>query len=124
MGLIPRSWATDGDNYTRDGLILGAWKNNRIQVGIVGSYEAMKTLIEDYREDAAEVYFPFPRPLSGPPGGNTFMRKLVLVFDRAGLERAAKRASSELSREISHEISRDETSSRASPGKHEAMSTY
>jgi hypothetical protein len=31
-----------------------------------------------------------------PPKGNTFMRKLVLVFDRAGLAPASKRASSEL----------------------------
>ena len=56
----------------------------------------MQPLIADYRADATEVYFPFPRPLAGPPKGNTFMRKLVMVFDRAGLARAAQRASSEL----------------------------
>ena len=38
-----------------------------VQVGVVGSYEALKQLIADYRADAAEVYFPFPRPLAGPP---------------------------------------------------------
>ncbi len=96
LALIPESWAVDADVYTRNGLILGAWKNDRIQVGVVGAYEALKPLIADYRPDAAEVYFPFPRPLKEPPWGNTFMRKLVLVFDRAGLARAAKRASAEL----------------------------
>ena len=98
-GLIPRSWAVDNDVYTKDGLILGPWANDHIQVGVVGSYEAMQPLIADYRADAAEVYFPFPRPLSGPPKGNTFMRKLVVVFDRAGLRSAASRAASELSAE-------------------------
>jgi len=104
LALIPRSWGVDDDVYTRDGLILGPWKDDRIQVGVVGSYEALTPLIADYRADAAEVYFPFPRPLMGPPRGNTFMRKLVLVFDRAGLAHAAKRASSELPRELPGEL--------------------
>jgi hypothetical protein len=96
-GLIPPSWAVDNDVYTKDGLILGPWANDRIQVGVVGSYEALRPLIAAFSADAAEVYFPFPRPLSGPPTGNTFMRKLVMVFDRAALRRAASRATSELS---------------------------
>jgi len=96
LALIPRNWGVDHDIYSRDGLILGLWKKDRVQVGVVGSYEALQPLIADYRADAAEVYFPFPHPLAGPPKGNTFMRKLVLVFDAAGLRRAAKRASSEL----------------------------
>jgi hypothetical protein len=95
-GLLPHGWAVDRDVYTKDGLILGPWKTDRIQVGVVGSYEALKTLIADYRADAAEIYFPFPRPLTGTPKGNTFMRKLVMVFEPAGLKRAARRASSEL----------------------------
>ena len=98
-GLLPRSWAVDNEVYTKDGLILGPWANDRIQVGVVGSYAALQPLIADYRIEAAEVYFPFPRLLTGAPKGNTFMRKLVVVFDRAGLKRAAVRASSELSAE-------------------------
>jgi hypothetical protein len=94
LALIPRSWAVDSDVYTKDGLILGPWKNDLIQVGVVGSYEALQPLVADYRGDAAEVYFPFPHLLTGPSKGNTFMRKLVVVFDRAGLQRAATRASS------------------------------
>jgi hypothetical protein len=96
LTLIPASWAVDDDIYTRDGLILGPWNDGRIQVGVVGSYDALQPLIADYRAASTTVYFPFPRPLAGAPKGNTFMRKLVMIFDRAGLERAAKRASSEL----------------------------
>jgi hypothetical protein len=96
VALIPRNWGIDSDIYTRDGLILGQWQRDRIQVGVVGSYEALTPLIADYRGDAAEVYFPFPHPLARPPKGNTFMRKLVMVFDYGGLKRAARRASSEL----------------------------
>jgi hypothetical protein len=92
----PGSQPVDDDVYSKDGRILGPWKDGRIQVGVVGSYEALKPLIADYRADAAEIYFPFPRPLTEPPKGNTFMRKLVLVFDPVGLKRAAKRASSEV----------------------------
>ncbi|HLX36365.1 MAG TPA: hypothetical protein VKR29_01140, partial [Candidatus Binataceae bacterium] len=95
-GLMPRSWAVDADVDTKDGLILGPWANDRIQVGVVGSYLALKSLIGDFRPDAAEVYFPFPRSLDGAPKGNTFMRKLVMIFDRDGLARAAAKASAEI----------------------------
>jgi hypothetical protein len=86
------NWTVDNEVYTRDGLILGPWKKDQIIVGVVGSYDALMPLIDEYRPDAAEVYFPFPHPLTGSPKGNTFMRKLVMVFDPAGLARAAIRA--------------------------------
>lgn len=95
-GLVPQSWGVDRDIYTKDGLILGPWKNGRIQVGVVGSYDALRALIADYRADASEVYFPFPRSLDGAPKGNLFLRKLVMVFERASLRRAAGKASSDL----------------------------
>jgi hypothetical protein len=98
--LLPPSWGIDDDVDSRDGLILGPWKDGLVQVGVVGSFDAVKALIADYRGDAAEVYFPFPHILAGPPSGHTFMRKLVLVFDRASLARAAQRASSELAAEV------------------------
>jgi len=94
-GFIPRSWGVDPEVDSKDGLILGPWSNGRIQVGVVGSYVALETLIADFRADAAEVYFPFPHPLEARPPGNTFMRKLVMVFDRTGLARAAAKASAE-----------------------------
>lgn len=93
MGLLPPSWAVDHDTHTRDGLIMGPSDNGRVMVGLVGSYNALQPVISDYSADAIQVYFPYPRPLSGTPKGNTFMRKLVMIFDREGLERAARRAS-------------------------------
>jgi len=93
MGLLPPSWAVDHDTHTRDGLIMGPSDNGKVMVGLVGSYDALQPVISGYSADAAQVYFPYPRPLSGTPKGNTFMRKLVMSFDREGLERAAQRAS-------------------------------
>ena len=93
MGLLPPSWAVDHDTHTRDGLIMGPSDSAKIMIGLVGSYDALKPVISDYSADAVQVYFPYPRPLSGTPRGNTFMRKLVMVFDPEGLERAAHRAS-------------------------------
>ena len=89
IGLDPAQMGRRSRHLHKDGLILGPWKNDRIQVGVVGSYDTLTPLIADYRADAAEVYFPFPHPLTGTPKGNTFMRKLVMVFEPAGLKRAA-----------------------------------
>jgi hypothetical protein len=72
---------------------MGPSDSAKIMIGLVGSYDALKPVISDYSADAVQVYFPYPRPLSGTPKGNTFMRKLVMVFDREGLDRAAHRAS-------------------------------
>jgi hypothetical protein len=97
MKLLPSTWAMDDDIYSRDGLILGPWKDGSVEIGLVGSYDALRPLIDAYRKDAREVYFPFPRPLIAAPKGNLFMRKLVMVFDRAGLETAAAHATGDIS---------------------------
>ena len=49
----------------------------------------VKETIEKYASEATAVYFPYPRKLQGRPTGDTFMRKLVMTFDRDGLARAA-----------------------------------
>jgi hypothetical protein len=46
-------------------------------------------LIAKYRDDAIQIYFPYPRALTGNPKGDTFMRMLVIAFNRDGLARAA-----------------------------------
>ena len=83
MGLIPPGWVDDPDVRTNNGLYLGPWPNGRVAVGLVGSYEALKPLIDQYRSRASAILFPFPRPLADPPQGDTFMRLIVFVFDRA-----------------------------------------
>jgi hypothetical protein len=93
LGLLAPHSTNDADIRTGNGLFLGALGNGLIGVGVVGSYEALRPLIAKYRADAARVYFPYPRDLADPPQGNTFMRQLVIAFDRDGLARAAAKAS-------------------------------
>ena len=93
LGLLAPHSANDADMRTGNGLFLGALGNGLIGVGVVGSYEALRPLIAKYRADAARVYFPYPRDLADPPQGNTFMRQLVIAFDRDGLAHAAAKAS-------------------------------
>ena len=92
MGLLPPHWSTGPDVYTRNGLWLGPYRRDEVAVGVVGSYEALTVIIGEYRQYASAVYFPYPYPLNGPPQGDTFMRKLVMVFDREELARAALHA--------------------------------
>ncbi|MGH7931920.1 MAG: hypothetical protein ACREQN_02000 [Candidatus Binataceae bacterium] len=89
LGLLPFGWTDDAGVRTHNGLWLGPWKDGQIGVGVNGSYEALRPLIARYRPFAAQVYFPFPHPLEGAPHGDTFMRMLVITFDRAALARAA-----------------------------------
>ena len=92
MGLLPPNWVDDPDIRTKNGLYLGPWESAAIAVGVVGSYEALTPIIAKYRRDAARVFFPYPKELKGVPAGDTFMRLLVMVFDRRGLEHAVAQA--------------------------------
>jgi hypothetical protein len=89
LGLLPPLWVDQPGVRTRGGLYLGPWSGGKIAAGVVGSYEALTPLIAHYRNYASEIYFPYPKPLSDPPDGDTFMRLLVMVFDRQSLARAA-----------------------------------
>ncbi len=91
QGLLPANWVsdTDGGVSTAGGLWLGPQTEGQVGVGVVGSYESLKPIIEKYASDATAVYFPYPRKLQGRPTGDTFMRKLVMTFDRDGMARAA-----------------------------------
>ena len=88
LGLLPSGWVRDRDVRTRNGLYLGPWNGNRVALGVVGSYEALRPLIEKYKDAAAQVFFPFPKPFNEPPQGETFMRLLVMVFDQRVLTSA------------------------------------
>lgn len=88
-GLLPPRWVIEPTVRTRSGLYLGGWPGGKIAVGVVGSYDALTPLIARYRKYADEILFPYPRKLSDPPHGDTFMRQLVIVFDRASLSPAA-----------------------------------
>jgi hypothetical protein len=89
LGLLPTHWVTDPDVRTNNGLYLGPWGINEVAVGVVGSYQGLRPVIGRYHAAAAQVFFPFPKRLIEPPRGDTFMRLLVMVFDRNGLTQAA-----------------------------------
>ena len=94
MGLLPPHWVTDPDVRTNNGLYLGPWDDNQVALGMVGSYEGLQPVIGKYRAAAAQIFYPFPKKLSEPPQGDTFMRLLVMVFDRNSLIQAARVAKS------------------------------
>lgn len=94
LGLLPANWVNDPDVRTNNGLYLGPWKNNAVALGVVGNYDALAPIIEKYRKNASQVFFPYPKELKGTPRGDTFMRLLVMVFDREGLKDAAMQAKS------------------------------
>jgi hypothetical protein len=93
FGLLPAHWVTDPDVRTSNGLYLGPAGATHVAVGIVGSYEGVQPVIARYRAAATEILFPFPRKLIEPPHGDTFMRLLVMIFDRNGLSLAIQSAS-------------------------------
>jgi hypothetical protein len=94
LGLLPPHWVTDPDVRTNNGLYLGPWGVDEVALGVVGSYQGLQPIIRNYRATAAQIFFPFPKRLIEPPDGDTFMRLLVMVFDRNGLIQAAHAAES------------------------------
>jgi hypothetical protein len=90
LGLLPANWVTDPDVRTNNGLYLGPWGADGIALGVVGSYEGLQNVISKYRAAASQIFFPFPKELNAPPRGDTFMRLMVMVFDRNGLTQAAQ----------------------------------
>jgi hypothetical protein len=96
LKLLPQDWvrSDDIDISTRNGLWLGPWGANDVGVGIVGSYQSLTGVIEKYRANALHIYYPYPRELEAHPKEDLLMRKLVMVFDTAGLARAARKVNS------------------------------
>jgi hypothetical protein len=87
LGFLPPRMVRDPDVRTDNGLYLGPWTDGGIAVGVVGSYEALRPLIAEYRVHARQVFFPYPKELVEPPSGDTFLRLLVMVFSREVLIR-------------------------------------
>jgi hypothetical protein len=73
--------------------ILSASKNDAIEVGIEGSYAALKPIIDRYGAQASAIYFPYPRRLMQPTATLTNgAAMMVMEFNRTGLARAAAAA--------------------------------
>lgn len=82
LGFLPPRWVKDRDVRTDNGLYLGPWPDGGIAIGVVGSYEALQPLIAKYRIHATKIFFPYPKELKTEPDGDTFLRLLVMVFQR------------------------------------------
>jgi hypothetical protein len=94
LGLIPPGWVRDGPIIAFNALLISPWQHDGVSVGITGTYAALKPLIEKYRRDAQRIYFPFPTQLRDGAKVPTSSEVFVMMFDRAGLARAAGKASS------------------------------
>lgn len=108
-GLIPASWITgpteggwaiveDPVEDTTGRYRLNAWmgqmSDGRPSVGVFGSYAALEPMIALYRQNAAHIYFPYPRDLGAAPPSD-LRGLMVMVFDRTQLESAARLAAAQ-----------------------------
>jgi hypothetical protein len=70
-------------------------EKGRIFLGLTGHYEALRPLIERYGRFAQQVYFPHHHRLGRlpePGARDCRLRRLMMVFDNDGLDRAASLA--------------------------------
>ena len=98
LGLVPLDWFGGEPFPSHDHVgnpifhlesILSESKGDAIEVGIEGSYEALKPTIDRYSAEASAIYFPYPSRLTPTASLTNGAAMLVMVFDRAGLARAA-----------------------------------
>src|SRR5208282_3788860 len=93
LGLLPPGWVRNNDGaYSSEGLWLAPWNKGSVSVGVRASYACVQRLVARFGAEAAETYFPYPRPLESHPTGDLFQRKLVMVFTREALAHAAASA--------------------------------
>jgi hypothetical protein len=96
LGLLPAEWTTGapGHDYpgARQQSYRGVWigyiDRKLLGIGITGSYEGLKPIIDRYRAYASRIYFPFPELFSESAhhsGGELF-----IFFNPEGLKRAIK----------------------------------
>ena len=71
-------------------LWLGPWDDSMVGIGMVGDYEVLRPLVQQYGPDAAEIFFPFPAKLADGP--KQAKGQLLIIFTPLGLERAASKA--------------------------------
>ena len=100
LGLVPLDWfggkpfpEFSGNPVFHTGSMLAASRSNTLEVGIQGSYVALKPIIDRYGAQASAIYFPYPSRLTQPAASLTNDdAMMVMEFDRVGLGRAAAAA--------------------------------
>jgi hypothetical protein len=93
LNLVPLGWARARTALAFNALWLGQWNSSGVSVGITGSYDALRPVIAKYHDDAERIYFPFPTEFHDAAKVPTGAHVIMLIFDRAGLARAAAKAS-------------------------------
>jgi hypothetical protein len=91
MGLPP-PWLNMLAGTSDYRVYLHAQADGRIGVGVSGTYEALRAVINRYGTYASRIYFPSPLYRLGqisPPANDPNYRPLVMIFDRTSLDRAA-----------------------------------
>ena len=105
LGLIPVDWlpgpvwvpgwmagtkfdtTLDTDKPVYRGVWLGYADKAFLGIGIKGTYEGLKPIIEHYQPYAYRIYFPFPQKFADGPHDDD-RGFLLIFFDAAGLKRA------------------------------------
>ncbi|HEY6393826.1 MAG TPA: hypothetical protein VIX12_00340, partial [Candidatus Binataceae bacterium] len=90
-GVLPQGWMVSPLPSAFFDYWVGPSPAERIQVGIRGSYAALKPLAERYRARAARIYYPYPDDWS-PSGNYGELRPnkmMIFEFDTKSLEDAA-----------------------------------
>ena len=91
-GLLAGEWLAPHIQKTSYTVWLNTEQGGLIDVGLTGHYEALRPLIERYGFLAQQVYFPHHRRRGCLPRRGLLdhrLRRLVMVFDRNGISRAA-----------------------------------
>ncbi|HUY20542.1 MAG TPA: hypothetical protein VMV15_15115 [Candidatus Binataceae bacterium] len=91
QGLLPADWLIDTapDAYQDWGAFSA--DKGKIGIAVAGSYPAVKPLIDRYRDQAVEIFYPAPvrwTPASKPQ--RDLVKPLLLIFDRTRLVAAAE----------------------------------
>ena len=99
FGGIPFPTTAQSGTTFPTGSILRSSSDRKIEVGIVGTYEALRPLIDRYQAETSAIYFPYPSPLTRSRADLTNeTAMIVMAFDHAGLERAVESTQPEAAR--------------------------
>jgi hypothetical protein len=95
LGLLPPEWTagardhddSDGGQESHRGVWIGYIDKNLLGIGIGGSYDGLKPVIDRYRAYASRIYFPYPQEfIEG--AHHSAQGNLIIFFNPEGLKRA------------------------------------
>jgi hypothetical protein len=93
LGLLPPQWtagASDHDDSSgreaHRGVWVGYFDKNLLGIGIGGSYDSLKPVIDRYRAYASRIFFPYPQEYID--GAHHTSGNLIIFFNPEGLKRA------------------------------------